>query len=232
MPPAPREWYPILQCITPYILRLSRCDSHCKCANTHQLMLFMAACKGFLMVLREGGVVTNLDVAFYRVPSLSFLSHFADIHRLDRGNTGVVGQRGNLVDISALKNCPMLVELSIEFTKVHDISVLVGCIQLERLGLLWTCVSDISVLRHCTKLVELRCCHLVSDISALRHCPNLESLDCKFTKVVDVSPLAHCPRLNTLHLDYTGVQDLAPLKLCPYLDFTLTKSDPRLPYPQ
>jgi len=213
----------LLKCVAPKILEQRRGYSFNWRHNTHQLVVFMSSCRGFLDMFRKYTV--RMDISFYKIPSLSLLGRFSNIRVLELDNTTVLQDGAKLHNIEMLAHCPKLETFSCEYTKVHDISVISGCPELRHLYIHYTHVTDISVLRYCNKLLELRCCHWVPDISPLQHCPDLELLCCKFSNVVDISALRFCTRLKHLNVGYTGVEDLSVLTCCPNLEELILDSD-------
>ena len=125
------------------------------------------------------------------------------------------------LDLSALRNCPELTELELDYLPLSDIGFLSEAKRLSRLRLSgMRSLRDLSGLEGARSLQELEVddCPALRDISALAGCTSLWNV--RFDgegmhELRDVSVLGSLPRLNNIHLFAANPQDLDFLRTLP-----------------
>jgi len=115
--------------------------------------------------------------------------------------------KGQLTDISAVKNFPELDSFSASDTPIEKIDALAECKKLRNLQLSGTKIKDIKALSGLTQLA---------------------SVDLAKTEVKDIAPLAKAAELWSLNISGTKVKSLAPLKdLTKLSSITVSKGFPK-----
>jgi Leucine-rich repeat (LRR) protein len=155
----------------------------------------------------EDGDVTELRFVTDNVTDLSPVRALTSLFLLHCPGSDF--GKGQLEDLSPLKDLKHLKDLRCDKTKVSDLSPLRD-LKLASLDCGGTKVSDLSPLKD-MKLTVFGCIWTkVSDLSPLQGMP-LTNLHCGGTRVSDLSPLQGMP-LTELRIWNTRVSDLSPLK--------------------
>lgn len=125
------------------------------------------------------------------------------------------------LDLSALRNCPELRELELDYLPLTDLSFLSGAEKLSSLRLSgMRSLRDLSGLEGTGRLQELEVnnCPSLQDVSALAGCTDLRNVRFdgeSMHELKDVSVLGSLPRLNNIHLFAANPQDLDFLRALP-----------------
>lgn len=141
------------------------------------------------------------------------VSHLWKLNKLEELSLGEVS------DLSAIKNMPLLRELTIYGTECSDLSPVASCGMLEELSVYNSSVTSLDPLGCLKRLKALSIGQSpITDLSPLGDLLALEKLDIHQSNVADLSPLSGLARLRKLCIDETPVRDLSPLSTLCNLD--------------
>lgn len=131
------------------------------------------------------------------------------------------------VDISALKYCYKLTDVSLIHCGIDDVSVFAGMKGLVTLSLHDNAIKDISPLADLSGLDMLNLGeNLISDIQPLAKLSDLQQLDLSGNFIKDVSPLAGMKCVQVLSLKDNLISDVAPLGgLSTLTELSLSEND-------
>ena len=135
----------------------------------------------------------------------------------------------DIFDLSALRYCTGLKQLTLTNIAATDLSPLSALTELEGLSLRKSKASDYSALAALTNLNWLELAESpVTDLTPLAGLTNLEALTLCYTDATDLGPLQNMTKLFGLKLEGTPVKDYSPITA---LYFNLRKRDFILPEP-
>ena len=134
----------------------------------------------------------------------------------------------NIVDISALANCPALTFVNLASNKIQDVSALYDLIFIQELDLSINSIanynaatgkgisSEIQKLSNMTKLNLTS--NKISDVSIFSNMPNLAILYLGSNNIVDVAPLENMDALEEYNLQRNDISVLTDLGEMPKLN--------------
>lgn len=132
---------------------------------------------------------------------------------------GAAVERGDISDISILKEMSSLQHLKLDYQDIYDISPLEG-LPLVSVSLSGNPLSNIFALSDCSTLKSLDISDTnVRTLQPLKSCTGLTALECSYSPVDDLEPLDGLP-IETLNICRTSVTDNEVLKTLPLVKLT------------
>ena len=133
------------------------------------------------------------------------------------------------LDISALKECKSLKELSLVGNHLdnNEMNIIGELTNLTKLNLGWNNISDVSSLSGLTNLTSLGIWgNQISDITSVDSLVNLEYLDFSDNKVSDITPVKNLINLKQLWFYSNKVTDISALTGLENLQVLMLRNNP------